>query len=100
MQREVCPTSTSQVTDLNQLGIDLKERFRAKSEKLRMKPAVPLGRTGVCLDAHDLSQNPAKYIIDLSLVEAPPLPPTEGAGAPEPKDPMKEMEDYLDELLG
>lgn len=41
----------------------------------------------------------AKYIIDLSLVEAPPLPPTEGTGAPEPKDPMKEMEDFLDELL-
>ncbi len=51
----------------------------------------------MCVDAHDLFF--AKYIIDLSLVEAPPLPPTEGTGTPEPKDPMKEMEDYLDELL-
>lgn len=41
----------------------------------------------------------AKYITDLSLVEAPPLPPAEGAGPPEPKDPMEEMEEFLDDLL-
>lgn len=40
----------------------------------------------------------AKYIIDVSLVEAPPLPPAEG-GVPEPKDPMEEMEEFLDDLL-
>jgi hypothetical protein len=37
--------------------------------------------------------------VESSLVNAPPLPLPDGAPPPESKDPMKEMEDFLDELL-
>ncbi|KAF8629454.1 hypothetical protein AX15_003433 [Amanita polypyramis BW_CC] len=59
---------------------DLKKRFRAKSEKLRTRSTAQQRRAGP------------------SLVEAPPLPLPEGAPS-EPKGTMKEMEDFLDDLL-
>ncbi|KAL0057653.1 hypothetical protein AAF712_015694 [Marasmius tenuissimus] len=61
---------------------DLKSRFRAKSEKLKTKPITPSVR--------ERKQ-------DGSTVEAPPLPLPENAKL---KTQQKEMEDFLDDLLG
>lgn len=61
---------------------DLKKRFRAKSDKLRAKPVF--------------STTTHKKKADSALVEAPPLPLEQPS---EPKDPMTEMEAFLDELL-
>ncbi|KAJ3568205.1 hypothetical protein NP233_g5867 [Leucocoprinus birnbaumii] len=58
---------------------DLKERFRAKSEKLKSKP-VPSAK---------------ERKADNAITEAPALP----SSAP-PKDPKAEMQDFLDDLLG
>ncbi|KXN83188.1 hypothetical protein AN958_01702 [Leucoagaricus sp. SymC.cos] len=58
---------------------DLKERFRAKSEKLRSRP-IPSAKERKATNA---------------LVEAPALP----SAAP-PKDEKAEMQDFLDDLLG
>ncbi|PFH48842.1 hypothetical protein AMATHDRAFT_76510 [Amanita thiersii Skay4041] len=63
---------------------DLKARFRANSEKFRARPGV--------------SATTRQRKTD-TLTEAPPLPLPEGAKPPEPKDQIKEMEDFLDELL-
>ncbi|KAK0451215.1 uncharacterized protein EV420DRAFT_1704288 [Desarmillaria tabescens] len=62
--------------------LDLKSRFRAKSERLRKKPIAPTAR--------ERKQ-------EASYVNAPALPPAEGAT---PKDPKADMEDFLDDLLG
>ncbi|KAK7026800.1 hypothetical protein VNI00_015458 [Paramarasmius palmivorus] len=61
---------------------DLKTRFRAKSEKLKTKPAIPSARD-------------RKH--ETGYVEAPPLPQPENV---KPKSQLDEMEDFLDELLG
>ncbi|KZP13976.1 hypothetical protein FIBSPDRAFT_981457 [Athelia psychrophila] len=58
---------------------DLKTRFRAKTEKLRVKPTTQAGR-------------------EQKVYEAPLLP-SELAAQPK-KDPKHEMEDFLDDLLG
>uniref|UniRef100_A0A0W0FP34 Uncharacterized protein n=1 Tax=Moniliophthora roreri TaxID=221103 RepID=A0A0W0FP34_MONRR len=60
---------------------DLKSRFRAKTEKLKAKPAIP--------SAQDRKQ-------DAGYLNAPPLPQPENA---KPKSELDEMEDFLDELL-
>ncbi|KIL64386.1 hypothetical protein M378DRAFT_178873 [Amanita muscaria Koide BX008] len=61
---------------------DLKKRFRAKSDKLHVKPVF--------------STTTHKKKADSALDEAPPLPLEQPS---EPKDPMMEMEAFLDELL-
>ncbi|KAF8884498.1 hypothetical protein BD779DRAFT_1612127 [Infundibulicybe gibba] len=61
---------------------DLKTRFRAKSERMRSKPVRDI----------------ASERKTVSYVDAPALPIAEGE-ATQPKDPMKEMEDFLDDLL-
>ncbi|EGN92604.1 hypothetical protein SERLA73DRAFT_190779 [Serpula lacrymans var. lacrymans S7.3] len=61
---------------------DLKTRFRAKSEKLRLKPAI-------------LGSNRERKL-DNGYVEAPPLP----VESPRQADPKTEMQDFLDDLLG
>ncbi|TFK32927.1 hypothetical protein BDQ12DRAFT_691807 [Crucibulum laeve] len=62
---------------------DLKTRFRAKSERMRMKsvPAtIPRDRK------------------DETYIQAPALPLADGS-QPKPKAPKEEMEDFLDDLL-
>ncbi|KAH9476602.1 hypothetical protein JR316_0010514 [Psilocybe cubensis] len=61
---------------------ELKNRFRAKSEKLRSKPIAPAATS-----ARTRKQE---------LQEAPALPLPEGA---KPKTQLEEMEDFLDDLL-
>lgn len=58
---------------------DLKERFRAKSERLRNKP-IPTAK---------------ERKADGAFIEAPALPSSSS-----PKDPKAEMQDFLDDLLG
>ncbi|KAF8174228.1 hypothetical protein BJ912DRAFT_1033864 [Pholiota molesta] len=64
---------------------ELKNRFRAKSEKLRAKPVTPT----VSASSRSRKQE---------YQEAPALPLPEGAKA-EPKSQLAEMEDFLDDLL-
>ncbi|KAF9526200.1 hypothetical protein CPB83DRAFT_495904 [Crepidotus variabilis] len=61
---------------------DLKDRFKAKSEKLKAKPLTP---TSLSTRRHQGT-----------LEEAPALP-VPGA---EPRSQIEEMEDFLDELIG
>ncbi|KAF9007122.1 hypothetical protein BDQ17DRAFT_1389208 [Cyathus striatus] len=61
---------------------ELKDRFRAKSDKLRKKP------TAVSLHARKAE----------TVIEAPALPPADGV-QPKPKAAKQEMEDFLDDLL-
>ncbi|KAJ7237052.1 hypothetical protein B0H12DRAFT_1204445 [Mycena haematopus] len=61
---------------------DLKNRFRAKSEKLRKSAVVP-----------KRERQPGS-----AYVEAPPLPLADGS-QPTPKDPKEDMQDFLDDLL-
>ncbi|CAA7264000.1 unnamed protein product [Cyclocybe aegerita] len=61
---------------------DLKDRFKAKSEKLRTKPVTPTTTSA--------RRKQGEY------QEAPALPLPDGV---KPKSQMEEMEDFLDELL-
>ncbi|CAK5284652.1 unnamed protein product [Mycena citricolor] len=60
---------------------ELKSRFRAKSDKLRRAPVVPLKKA------------------EIQPVIAPPLPLPDGS-LPPIKSEMDEMEDFLDDLIG
>jgi hypothetical protein len=76
---------------------DLKERFRAKSEKLRNRP-IPSARERKGMLLFVLSSLPTLKEYSTgndTLLEAPALP----TSAP-PKDPKTEMQDFLDDLLG
>jgi len=78
--------------------IDLKARFRAKSEKLKAKPISVRDRKygSLLILTTALRLLNASYIaLGDSYVEAPALP----TDAPR-KEPKEEMEDFLDELLG
>lgn len=85
---------------------DLKTRFRAKSERMRGKPTVNVGRDrkpqGKSALEHirptESRQSTHALIAGKTLENAPALP-LPGGSTPPPKAPKDEMQDYLDDLL-
>ncbi len=87
------------------LILDLKERFKAKSEKLRTKPPTMSITSSVSRRKPGISPDLTEKLLFLNrdsegeLQEAPALPLPEGVQA-KPKTRMEEMEGFLDDLLG
>ena len=81
--------------------VDLKARFKAKSEKLKAKPVFKSTRERQAGERHNrLGIWEPKCIRNTEKFEvAPELPPAEGSVA-KSKGSKEVMEDYLDELLG
>jgi hypothetical protein len=87
------------------LPSDLKTRFRAKSEKIRVSPATRVSTTSSrsrklpgTLSHYPFYFCPFHLLISNSLEykDAPALPLPDGS---HPKGQMQEMEEFLDELL-
>lgn len=79
--------------------LELKERFRAKTERLRAKQPPAKTRTKQQGTPHWATIYVIAWFLCFLLlvyVESPPLPGTQEARLKKPKE---EMEDFLDDLL-